>query len=292
MNTQRFSSMHTHTIFCDGRDDVETMCRTAFEKKLFAIGFSAHAPVEKQIGKETTWNLKESRVNDYVTEVLAAKKRWQGKINVFLGYEADYIKGLRSPLDSDITSLNLDYIIGSVHFLFPKNGAEFFTVDGSKEEFEKGLSEGYNGDAQALMNHYYDSVLDMITEGGFDIIAHLDLLKKNCQGKNYWPEEAEICRQKEVAQAAAKAGLVIEVNTGGLNRKKIHDTYPSLTFLRIICENNIPVIITADAHRAYDIDGNYDNAVNVLKLAGFNEHVLFTGKNNEKTVWQKEKLAN
>jgi len=289
MNTQsQYSSMHTHTIFCDGSDSVETMCQAAYEKKIFAIGFSEHAPLAKQLGKDSLWNLKEECVNQYIDDVLAAQKRWQGKLKVFLGYEVDYIKGRRSSADSDITALNLDYIIGSVHYLL--YGTESFTVDGTEEEFERGLNKGFNGNAEKLMHSYYDAMLEMIETGGFDILGHADLLKKNSQGKNYWKEETEIKRQREVAHAAAKAGLVIEVNTGGINRNKIKDVYPSLSFLRIIHEYNIPVIITADAHCAADIIGNYDTAVNTLIGVGFKEHVLFNGKNNGISIWQKEKL--
>ncbi|MCL2440438.1 MAG: histidinol-phosphatase [Treponema sp.] len=285
-----FTSIHNHTIFCDGKDDIETMCYTAYNKKLFAIGFSAHSPIEKQIGRESGWNLKEENVKSYVSEVLAAKERWKGRLNVYLGYEADYIKGRRSPLDSDITSLNLDYIIGSLHFLCPENNTKPFTVDGPIEEFEKGLNEGFNGDAQALMHCYYDTMLEMINEGGFDILGHADLLKKNCQNKNYWPEKTEISRQREIACAAAKANIVVEVNTGGINRKKINDIYPSLSFLKIFREFNVPVIITADAHKAIDIDGNYEIAQKTLILADFKEHLLLNGKINGKAVWKKEKL--
>jgi histidinol-phosphatase (PHP family) len=263
------------------------MCRAAYKKKLFAIGFSAHAPIERQIGRESHWNLKESRVEEYVTEVLAARERWKGKLNVFLGYEADYIKGRRSPADSDIKALNLDYIIGSVHYLFPENGADFFTVDGPMPEFEKGLAEGFGGDAEKLMHAYYDAVLEMIAIGGFDILGHADIIKRNLQGKKTWGQESEERRQREVAHAAAKAGLVVEVNTGGLNRKKINDTYPSLPFLRLISEYNIPVIITADAHKAKDISGNYKFALNTIISADIKEHWLFTGKKNEKATWQK-----
>jgi len=287
---QRFSSMHTHTTFCDGKDDVETMCRAAYEKELYAIGFSAHAPIEKQINSESNWNLKDARVNEYVSEVNAAKERWQGKLNVFLGYEVDYIKGKRSPLDNDITALNLDYIIGSVHYLFPENGAKFFTVDGSKEEFEAGLRDGFNGDAEKLMNSYYDAQAEMIAMGGFDILGHADLLKKNSQNKNLWPYEKEFSRQKEIARMAADAGILIEVNTGGINRNKTNDVYPSLPFLKIIREYNIPVIITADAHRAVHINGSYDIAQNTLILADFKEHFLFLGKKYENKTWQKENL--
>jgi len=291
MNKQPvFSSMHTHTLFCDGKDDVETMCRTAYEKKLRAIGFSAHAPIDKQTGKNSEWNLKEDKVDNYVMEVLAAKKRWLGKLDVFLGYEADYIKGRRSPLDSDITALNLDYIIGSVHYLFPENGADEFTVDGPIQEFIKGLKEGFDNNAEKLMHSYYDAVAEMITIGGFDILGHADLIKKNTQGKYLWPEESEACRQREIAQMAAKAGIIIEVNTGGLNRNKTVDVYPSLSFLHLIREYEIPVIITADAHKAKDLNGNYDIALKTLNLANFKEHMLFIGKFNGKAAWQKENI--
>ncbi|MDR2542334.1 MAG: histidinol-phosphatase [Treponema sp.] len=296
MNPEKsLSSMHTHTIFCDGKDDVETMCRVAYEKELCIIGFSAHAPISRQIGKESGWNMKEDKVDQYVTEVLAAKERWKGKIDVFLGLEADYIKGIRSPLDTDITSLNLDYIIGSVHYLFPENGAEPFTVDGPAEEFEKGLKEGFNGDGDALMHCYYDAVTEMITMGGFDILGHVDIIKKNCNDKNYWSKENELSRQREIANLikgknSKSTNIIIEVNTGGLNRNKTIDVYPSVPFLQIIRECNIPVIITSDAHCAKHINGNYDVALNTLISLDFKEHYLFNSKINTIPVWQKIKL--
>jgi histidinol-phosphatase (PHP family) len=286
-----FSSMHTHTIFCDGQDDVETMCRAAYEKDLCAVGFSAHAPIFKKTGIHSDWHLKEEKVDEYVSEVLAAKKRWQGKLEVFLGYEVDYIKGMRSPLDSDIRAINPDFLIGSVHYILPANGTPPFTVDGPLEEFESGLKEGFNGDACALMNCYYDMVLQMTEEGGFDILAHADLIKKNCQDKNLWDEKEEFIRQKEIAAALSRAGLVAEINTGGINRGKIRDVYPSLPFLRFLHEYNVPVIITADAHCARDISGNYDIALQTLKYAGFSEHMIFIIKKNDKTMWKKQIIS-
>ena len=295
--TPLFSSMHTHTLFCDGQDDIETMCRAAYEKKLYAIGFSSHAPVYKQTGIKTGWNMSEERVDEYVAEITAAKRRWQGKLAVFLGFEVDYIKGMRSPADNDIKSINADFLIGSVHYIVPSNGAEPFTVDGPPEELEKGLNEGFNGNGEALMNCYYDMVAEMIAAGGFDILGHADIIKKNCMNKSYWSAESELIRQKEITRAVMgkcncgeTSSIAVEVNTGGINRKKIDVVYPSLPFLRILREHEIPVIITADAHCAQDIDGNYNEALHTLVDAGFKEHVLFCGKRNGNTIWKKEKI--
>jgi histidinol-phosphatase (PHP family) len=278
----KFSNMHTHTIFDDGEDDVETMCRAAYEKKLCAIGFSAHAPITKKTGIESWWNLKDDLVNQYVDQVLSAKNRWKGKLEVFLGFEVDYIKGLRSAIDSDIKAINPDYLIGSTHYVIPENGTQPFTIDGSIEEFEKGVNEGFGGDVQALMHYYYNAVAEMIAIGGFEILGHADLIKKNCQDKNYWSKESEACRQREIAFCAAEAGITVEVNTGGINRGKIRDTYPSLSFLCLFREYNVPVIITADAHRAADIDGNYETAIQTLNNAGYKEHITLLKKIKEK----------
>ncbi|MDR0487255.1 MAG: histidinol-phosphatase [Treponema sp.] len=284
MNMRQFSSMHTHTLFCDGKDDPETMCRAAYEKNLCAIGFSAHAPVSGQTGIKTNWHVNEERLGEYAQEVLAAKRRWQGKLAVYFGFEVDYIRGLRSPLDSDIKALSPDFLIGSVHYIVPANGAAPFTVDGPPEEFEKGLAEGFGGNGEALMHSYWDAVAEMTATGGFDILGHIDIIKKNCQDKKYWPYESEMIRHAEIARAAA--GFVTEVNTGGLNRKKITDTYPSLPFLRLLREQGGRVIITADAHNAADIDGNYDAALRNIVDAGFSDHVLFDGRINGKANWK------
>jgi histidinol-phosphatase (PHP family) len=286
-----FTSLHTHTIFCDGKDDVETMCRVAHNKGLAAIGFSAHAPITKQTGIASDFNLSDDKVDEYVAEVLAAKRRWQGKLNVYLGYEVDYIKGLRSALDRDIKELALDFTIGSVHYIVHPNGAKPFTVDGLPEEFNGGLSEAFGGDARALMHYYYDAVAEMIAIGGFDILGHADLIKKNCQNKNYWPQEDEFQRQKEIAAAVSSAGLTVEVNTGGINRKKTSDVYPSLPFLRLLRQRNVPVMITADAHTANDLDGNYPTACQTLLDAGYTSHVVFEGRTGGKPLWREVALA-
>jgi histidinol-phosphatase (PHP family) len=282
--------MHTHTVFCDGRDDVETMCRTAQAKGLSAVGFSAHGPVFKKTGLKTDWHLPDERLDAYIAEVLAARQRWQGKLAVFLGLELDYIKGLRSALDSDIRALDLDYIIGSVHYVVPPNGAGPFTVDGPPDEFEKGFREGFGGDMKALIHSYWDAMAEMINLGGFDILGHADLVKVNIPDWSRFSAESETCRYAEIALAAACAGLTVEVNTGGLNRSRTHETYPSLHFLRLFREQGVPAIITADAHCAADLDGHYDIAMQTLLAAGYTEHELFEGKDKGKAVWQRKKL--
>lgn len=287
----KYACLHTHTEFCDGRGDVESFCCRALEKGLDSLGFSAHAPVFKKTGFRTDWNLKEEQLQEYLDAVNAAKLRWEGKLPIYLGLEVDYIPGLMGPADRDYRDMGLDYIIGSVHYLIPPHGAPF-TVDGPPEEMERGLREGYGGDIFALIEAYWDSMEGLIHRGAFDILGHPDLIKKNNRGNRFFSENAELYCKRSTAMAvlAGKTRLVAELNTGGMNRGKIDDPYPSLALLKSFHENNVPVTINADAHKAEDLDGHYGEARAHLLLAGYGEAMLFGGKKENRAVWRQEKL--
>jgi histidinol-phosphatase (PHP family) len=245
--------------------------------------------------------MKDEKLGEYINEVKAARLRWEGKLAVYLGLEVDYIKGLRSPSDSDIKDLNLDYTIGAVHYLTPPHG-ELFTIDGPLKELENGILDGFNGDGESMLNSYLNNVIEMVTLGGFDIVAHLDLVRKNYSSKGSpafrerqgrWFEmenEVYMRRVEEVVRAISSAGLVVEANTGGFNRGYITDTYPSLAILRLLHRYNVPVMISADAHNANDIDGHYREARRILLNAGYTRHVLFKGRKNGKPLWTERPL--
>jgi histidinol-phosphatase (PHP family) len=288
-NAQYYSqltSLHVHTVFCDGADDVETMCRAAYDTGLTAIGFSSHAPLTKTL-PNTECNMPAERLEEYIGEVNAARQRWEGKIAVYPGLEIDYVKGLRSALDNDVKNAHLDYCISSVHYLVPPCGPPF-TVDGPPEELAKGIAEGFGGNGEAMVSAYWDAIAEMIALGGFDIVGHLDLVKKHNSAGRWFntASGASMRRIEEIAQAVSAAGLVVEVNTGGINRGYITETYPSLAILRLIRQHHIPVMISADAHNANDIAGHYPMACQTLLQAGYTSHVIFEGRSNGKPVWK------
>jgi histidinol-phosphatase (PHP family) len=295
-----FSSLHTHSIYCDGTGKIDTICRSAFEKGLVSLGFSSHAPLSlcwnaADSGAkipDTGWHMKAEKFPAYLAEIGEAQKRWAGKLEIHSGLEADYMEGLASPAELRRRLPVLDYIIGSVHYLVPARGAPF-TVDGPLEETEKGFMEGFGGDGEAFEGKYWDTVEGMIGKGGFDILGHVDLLKKNNgEGRFFDPEDAHYLRRAgEIAEATSGSGLVVEVNTGGINRGRITETYPSAKILRFFREAGVPALITADAHRAEDLDGHYGIALQTLREAGYTEHVLFQGRKNGKAVWKREALS-
>jgi histidinol-phosphatase (PHP family) len=283
--------IHTHTIFCDGADDIETCCIMAYKKGLSSLGFSAHAPVTKKTGFRTNWHIADEKFPEYIEAVLDAKKRWEGKLPVYLGLEIDFISGLMGPADRDYREMGLDFIIAAVHYVFPQKG-EPFTVDDSAERVERGIKESFDGDPAGMVEAYLNSCEAMIRAGGFDLLAHPDVVKKNNSGNRFFSEEEDYYRKKTalLAELMAGTGVPAEVNTGGMNRGKIRDCYPSHDFLKLFRKYGVPMIINADAHRAEDLGGFYGEARQAMLRAGYTETALFSGRQNGRAIWTTEKL--
>jgi histidinol-phosphatase (PHP family) len=279
--------IHTHTVFCDGKDDIETFCHTAHEKRLASLGFSAHAPIFAKTGFHTNWHLADERLGEYIDSVRSAKKRWEGRLPVYLGLEVDFIPGIMGPADKDYREMGLDYIIASVHYILPPRG-EFFTVDGPLQEVEQGIKEGFGGDPMGMLESYLDSEEAMIRAGGFDVLGHPDLVKLHNKDNKFFDPKSDFYLKKIAALSAlmAEADVPSELNTGGLNRNKISECYPSVDFLKHFRSKNVPIVINADAHRAADLDGHYDEARRAMLEAGYTETVLFDGRVNGKAAWK------
>jgi histidinol-phosphatase (PHP family) len=288
----KYSCLHTHSNFCDGHDDIETMIRSAYERGFVSIGLSSHAPITGKTGIRSAWHMEDGRLEAYMETVHAARRRWEGRISVFLGLEVDYIRGLIGPADRDIRGLGLDYIIGSVHYVPSPRGTGLFAVDSPPGEFERDIGAVFSGDGETLMETYWDTLEDMIREGGFDILGHADLIKKNNPRQRWFSMEGESYhrRLQRAASAIADTAVTVEANTGGLIRGSTPDTYPSLPFLRLLGEKDVPVIITADAHRAESLGGHYEEARRTLLAAGYTHAVLFEGRKGGGPVWRREPL--
>ena len=283
--------IHTHTTFCDGKDDIETCCCIAAKKGLSSIGFSAHAPITKKTGIESTWNLSDEKLPIYIEAVKAAKKRWEGRLPVYLGLEVDYFPFLMGPMDKEYDQLGLDYIIASVHFIIPKNGKPF-TVDDSTENVLSSIKESFGGDPRGMVEAYLDLEEAMIRAGGFDVLGHPDLIKVNNDGNRLFSEDEAFYQKKTAALASllAGAGIPSELNTGGLNRGRTRTCYPSPFFLKQLCAQKVPIVINADAHKAEHLDGHYREAREAMIEAGYSESVVFSGRENGRPVWSKVRL--
>jgi len=249
------TNYHTHTLWCDGKDTTESVVRTALAKGFSAIGFSSHATFPEA----EPFVLDPRRAPQYVADVRSLGERFAGRIAVLLGVEADYIPGLTAPERERYAAMGLDYLIGSIHYVVASDGARV-PVDHTPELLAEGIRAHYAGDVRAYVRDYFRQQRDMVADFDFDIVGHLDLVRKFNAKHPYFDESADWYREELVltADAVASSGKVVEVNTGAISRGWLDDAYPSQAFRDLLRERGVRFILSSDAHVADTIDCAFD----------------------------------
>lgn len=274
---QYLTNYHTHTTFCDGKDTLQAFAESAAAKGFAALGFSTHAAAPGQ----ESWTMQPGRYPEYFAAVTRITEEYAGRLEIYSGMEIDYIPGIQGPSSPDFPDLGLDYTIGGVHIIEveAQDQPSYCTIDGSEEEFEVILRGRFGGDRKALVRHFFSLNRRMIEEHTFDIIAHFDLVKVRNRGNAYYSEDEQWYRDSvmEALEAAARAGVVLEINTGGLSRGKTDSFYPSVWILKEARRLGIPITINADAHTAAGIDAMFPEAADAARAAGYREKRVLLG---------------
>lgn len=259
----RFSSLHCHTTFSDGKASAEEMVRAAVAKGFDAIGFSDHGPITV----DCACNMRAEDFAAYRDEVRRLQTLFRGQIDVLFGLECDWLKGIQ-PM-SFYDAFETDYRIGSVHFLC--FDGEAAAVDFSAESQERMVMSQFNGDWEAFVLDYYRNVEAMTAAGGFEILGHLDLVRKFNEGGRLYDEKAAAFNTAvaRILEAAADNRIAVEVNTGAVGRGWRSSPYPAFWILKECRRRHLPVVLNSDAHTPDGLDAFYPQALDLLREAGY-----------------------
>ncbi len=259
INMNYMSNLHTHTIYCDGKNTVEENIKSAADKGLISIGFSGHSHFYKDKTSMT-----EEGTLKYIEDVNKNKYIYKDKIQVYLGIEGDYYSNLNKDTDKE---MGLDYRIGSVHYIDDGNNS-YFPIDMSRESFNNAVK--YFGGIKEVVCRYYDNVIKMIETQKPDIIGHLDLVRKYNLNKEYFTEEEDwyISKIDEVLNIIKKNKCLVELNTKLMNKNNLDAHYPNKYTIKKLLEIDADFIINTDAHWSDNVDHFYIEAVNELKNIG------------------------
>ncbi|MDJ1505114.1 histidinol-phosphatase HisJ [Xanthocytophaga agilis] len=271
-----WTNYHSHTNFCDGKYPPNYYATEAFRQKFVAYGFSSHAPVPF----ECKWCMKEDSIDKYFTEIQKLKDRWEGKLQLYYGLEVDYIPGIMGVKNPFIQDLNLDYSIGSVHFVEAMADGTRWEIDGAHSTFLQGLKEIFGNNIQRAVTQYYEQIRQMVVEDKPSVIGHLDKIKMQNQFTPLFNENADWYQEEvfKTLQTIASSGLIMEVNTRGLYKKRAVETYPGKWVLEQAFKLGIPVTVSSDAHHPKEIAGFFTEALSLLGDIGYQHiHVLLDG---------------
>lgn len=282
------TNYHTHSEYCDGKATAEAMAVAARRAGFAALGFSSHAPLPFR----TAWNMDSERLGDYLATIRKLAEAHAPGMTVLTGLEIDSIAGLCGPADGRFAGSGLDYSIGSVHYVLPEgfpapsadavdaSGEETFgfTIDEPAADFERHLSRFYDGDAEAMVADYWKAVAGMVSAGGFNILGHIDLIRKNNRNGAYFDEGSR--RYADAAMRAVDAlagsGIVVEINTGGMARGKTDSPYPAAWLLKELKARNVEICVNADAHEPSHLLAHRADALSLAAEAGYSSLRVLT----------------
>ncbi|HPZ08640.1 MAG TPA: histidinol-phosphatase HisJ [Candidatus Eremiobacteraeota bacterium] len=262
------ANYHTHCNFCDGRDEAEEYVKAAIKEKMTELGFSSHSPLPFS----TTYAVKIEKFSNYIRRIKTLQDKYRKEIKIYLGLEVDYLPSIKTFQDSLDFRTFLDYTIGSVHYVKQLSSGYPWPVDSDDELFQRGINEIFKGNIQEVVENYYSLVREMVQKETYDIIGHLDLIKKNNAGKKYFSEEENWYKNaiKETLSVIEKKSPLLEVNTSGI-RKPAGVIYPSPWILRQCKELNIRLMVNSDAHIPEELTFHFSEVYSLLREIGYAE---------------------
>jgi histidinol-phosphatase (PHP family) len=230
---------HTHHERCGhAQGSIEDYIQAAIALGLEEIGISDHAPIYWLEGDHPLPRtaMPRSQLEPYVEEVLALKRRYEGRIRVLLGLESDYAEGFDDTYREVLSRYPFDYVIGSVHFC---QGLHIY----QQERWAGGA------DPSEVYPEYFRLVRESARSGLFDVLGHITAIM--VLGPR--PPAALLEREfGETARVLAETGVAIEVNTSGL-RKGLPEPFPAGDLLRRCTAAGVPVTYGSDAHRPSEV---------------------------------------
>jgi histidinol-phosphatase (PHP family) len=180
-----------------------------------------------------------------------------------LGLEVDFVPGAEDRTASFLQRRELDYAVGSVHFVGDRSVDDDRTWD--VWEDAKGPDD--------VWRRYFETLAEAARSGLFDILAHPDLVKMWGKARP-GPERDPRFYYELAVEAIADSGIAVEVSTAGL-RKPAGEIYPAPAFAEMCVDAGAAFALSSDAHAPSDIGRDYERAVEEMRGWGIDEIAVF-----------------
>lgn len=197
---------------------------------------------------------------------------------VFLGMEVDYIPGTGYSFDHFRKNYPLDYLIGSVHLVRNGSPDDLWFIDGpDPATYFDGLNNLFGGEIRRGVRAYYNQINEMLESSRMEVIGHFDKIKMHNRGRLFNEEEPwYVALVDETLELVKKKGVIVEVNTRGLYKKRSDSLFPGPAILTKMHGLGIPVVISSDAHKPAEISLLFRETAELLYNTGYREVMQLT----------------
>ena len=254
--------LHTAAFSCDAQATLGGLIARAGRIGLDLITTTEHVDFDPRDGCYGHYD--QTR---HVAQRAWVQERGFGKLQVRIGVEVDYQAQYEGEARSFLEGGSYDLAIGSVHyaggmFIF---GSAFFLAP-ERESYEA----------------YFGEALRAVRSGLFDVLGHLDIVKRYGV-EHYGPfEPARYAEPIDaLLRACVETGTGLEINTSGY-RGPPREPFPSLPILKRYRELGGELLtVGSDAHTVGDLGRDIALAIELARKAGFRRIAAFADRQPE-----------
>lgn len=252
---------HIHSVnSSDSETRLAAACEAAIVRGMGEIAFTDHA----DFGPDDVPDY--FHPVEYLAAIERCRARYEDRLTIRAGVEMSEPHIFVQQLEDVLAAGEFDFVIGSAHY------AVGMQAGWKPAFFEQPLRQGYEA--------YFQQVVRLAEEGDFDVLGHIDLIKRDAFkfGQPYDGPEPYADLIRTALRAIVERGKGIEINTSPL-RLGLSEPCPSLEILRWYRELGGEILtFGSDAHTADDIGAGFDVAIEMARTAGFTRVARFENR--------------
>ncbi len=201
----------------------------------------------------------------YFAELEALRAQTNGRLTLLAGLEVGNPQRFLAETRALLSAWPWDFVLGSAHWVGDQRGwVKAFFAESPEVAYRR----------------YFAELLDLARHGDFDILAHLDIVRRDDWElhRRALPVETFADEIRNVLQALIERGKGLEINTSGL-AKGMGEPLPNVLILRWYRELGGDILVFgSDAHTPQRIAADFASARALALEAGFKRLARFAGR--------------
>lgn len=257
-----YADYHIHSNFSlDCTTDMEDIIISAIKKNIKEIAFTDHIDFDYP-------GLNNFLIDteNYVNKIKEYNIKYRNEINILCGIEIGLQPHVKKDIKNIVDKYLFDFIIGSIHVVDKLDlyNGDFFVGKNQKNSYLR----------------YFENVVENINVyDEFDVLGHIDYIIRY---GDFEIKKLSYTDYNDIIDTILKTlinkGKGIELNTSGF-RYGLNQTHPQLDILKRYKNLGGEIItVGSDSHSCNTLCSNFEEAYEILKLAGFSRITLFKNR--------------